>query len=155
MAAAQEKTNHFVVVEVARQHQRRHMRHELCALERRLLSGLTDLKLLVSVGQTRICRFRAHLVVVRPRTITARKRSLGQGNVFTPVCDSVHRGVCIPICNGADTPQADTTPCPDRHSWPDTTSLPRHTPSHPRILRDTVNKRASYWNAYLLKVHLH
>ena len=25
---------------------------------------------------------------------TARKRSLGQGNVFTPVCHSVHRGVC-------------------------------------------------------------
>ena len=27
--------------------------------------------------------------------VTARKRSLGQGNVFTPVCHSVHRGVCI------------------------------------------------------------
>ena len=25
--------------------------------------------------------------------ITARKRSLGQGNMFTPVCHSVHRGV--------------------------------------------------------------
>ena len=25
----------------------------------------------------------------------ARKRNLGQGNVFTPVCHSVHRGVCI------------------------------------------------------------
>ena len=25
--------------------------------------------------------------------ITARKRSLGQGNIFTPVCHSVHRGV--------------------------------------------------------------
>ena len=24
--------------------------------------------------------------------MTAHKRSLGQGNVFTPVCDSVHRG---------------------------------------------------------------
>ena len=24
--------------------------------------------------------------------ITARKRSLGQGNIFTPVCHSVHRG---------------------------------------------------------------
>ena len=27
--------------------------------------------------------------------ITARKRSLGQGNIFTPVCHSVHRGACI------------------------------------------------------------
>ena len=27
--------------------------------------------------------------------ITARKRSLGQGNMFTPVCHSVHRGVCL------------------------------------------------------------
>ena len=26
-------------------------------------------------------------------TITARKRSLGQGNIFTPVCHSVHGGV--------------------------------------------------------------
>ena len=27
--------------------------------------------------------------------ITARKRSLGQGNIFTPVCHSVHRGGCL------------------------------------------------------------
>ena len=27
---------------------------------------------------------------------TARKRRLWQGNVFTPVCDSVHRGGCLP-----------------------------------------------------------
>ena len=37
--------------------------------------------------------------------IIVRKRSLGQGNVFTLVCHSVHggggRGVCIPACNGA------------------------------------------------------
>ena len=30
--------------------------------------------------------------------ITARKRSLGQGNVFTPVCHSVHQGVSVPAC---------------------------------------------------------
>ena len=29
------------------------------------------------------------------RIFTARKRSLGQGNIFTPVCHSVHRGVCV------------------------------------------------------------
>ena len=30
--------------------------------------------------------------------VTARKLSLGQGNVFTPVCHSVHGGVSIPAC---------------------------------------------------------
>ena len=30
--------------------------------------------------------------------VTAGKRSLGQGNVFTPVCHSLHGG-CIPACN--------------------------------------------------------
>ena len=29
---------------------------------------------------------------VAPVLFTARKRSLGQGNIFTPVCHSVHRG---------------------------------------------------------------
>ena len=29
---------------------------------------------------------------------TARKRSLGQGNVFTTVFNSVHRGGCLPYC---------------------------------------------------------
>ena len=29
------------------------------------------------------------------RIFTARKRSLGQGNMFTPVCHSVHRGGCL------------------------------------------------------------
>ena len=29
--------------------------------------------------------------------ITARKRSLGQGNVFTNVCHSVHRGVMMSL----------------------------------------------------------
>ena len=32
--------------------------------------------------------------------ITSRKRSLGQGNAFTPVCHSVPWGGCIPGCNG-------------------------------------------------------
>ena len=27
--------------------------------------------------------------------VTARKRSLGQGNIFIPVCHSVHRGACV------------------------------------------------------------
>ena len=33
--------------------------------------------------------------------ITARKRSLGQGNIFTPVCHSVHRGACVVALGGA------------------------------------------------------
>ena len=32
--------------------------------------------------------------------ITARKRSLGQGNIFTPVCHSVHRGVACVVAPG-------------------------------------------------------
>ena len=32
--------------------------------------------------------------------ITARKRSLGQGNIFTPVCHSVHRGGGVRGCLG-------------------------------------------------------
>ena len=54
--------------------------------------------------------------------ITARKRSLGQGNVFTPVCDSVHGGVSTPL--HAAPPRADT---------------PGQTHPPPQILRDTVN----------------
>ena len=29
--------------------------------------------------------------------IIARKRSLAQGNIFTPVCHSVHRGACVVV----------------------------------------------------------
>ena len=38
----------------------------------------------------------AYLLLLFP-VITARKRSLGQGNIFAPVCHSVHGGV-IPAC---------------------------------------------------------
>ena len=50
--------------------------------------------------------------------ITARKRSLGQGNIFAPVCHSVH--------GGGGVPQAGTPPGQ----------------VHPRACWDTVNKRA-------------
>ena len=50
----------------------------------------------------------SHFLNLRHTQITARKRSLGQGNVFTPVCHSVHgglasqhaleRGVGFPAC---------------------------------------------------------
>ena len=46
-----------------------------------------------------------------PCIITARKRSLGQGNVFTPVCYSVHRGCVHPS-------RADTPPLGRQHPEP-------------------------------------
>ena len=52
--------------------------------------------------------------------VTTRKRSLGQGNAFTPVCDSVYRGV-LPHCMLGYTPQG-------RHP-PGRPPLGRHLPS--------------------------
>ena len=67
------------------------------------------------------------------------QRSCGQGYVFTRVCDSVHRGGCLPQCMlgyppGADTPQsrhpprADTppeqTPPQSRHPQEQTPPIP-------------------------------
>ena len=63
---------------------------------------------------------------------TACKQSLGQGNVFTPICDSVHGGVSAPLHAGIHTPLG-------RHP------LGRHpqgdTPYPLRILKDMVNKQ--------------
>ena len=43
--------------------------------------------------------------------VTARKRSLGQGNIFTPVCHSVHRGgVCVVALGGCMV-------APGGHAW--------------------------------------
>ena len=55
---------------------------------------------------------------------TARKRRLGQGNVFTPVCDSVHGGVSAPL-DASINPPAHTHPWahPPGHIHP-----PGHTP---------------------------
>ena len=61
--------------------------------------------------------------------ITAHKRSLGQGNVFTPVCHSVHRTDLPHYKLGYIHPLFGQT----------TAALGRHQPS---ILRDTVNKPA-------------
>ena len=54
---------------------------------------------------------------------TTRKRSLGQGNIYAPVCHSVHGGVCLsacgnttPLCQGD--PPAKETPLPRRHPPP-------------------------------------
>ena len=45
---------------------------------------------------------------------------LWEGNVFTPVCDSVHRG-CVPVCNGQGGVHPPGRHPPDRHP-------PRQTP---------------------------
>ena len=45
-------------------------------------------------SQIRFCDYRDVWTYTCPkRLITTRKRSLGQGNIFAPVCHSVHRGV--------------------------------------------------------------
>ena len=44
-------------------------------------------------------------VIVTHTLITARKRSLGQGNIFTPVCHSVHGGgACVVAPGGGGHP---------------------------------------------------
>ena len=92
--------------------------------------------------------------------ITARKRRLGHGNVFTPVCDSVHGecGVSAPLHTEIHTPLG-------RHPPNRSGTLPRQTPLAPgrhcprqtppfgyyRIW-STGGWYASYWNAYLFHI---
>ena len=92
---------------------------------------------------------------------------LGQGNVFTGICDSVNRG-CLST-PGADPPKcrhpegADTPPLPpptpgSRH--PQSRHPPRSRHTHPReqtppretdsSIQSTSGRYASYWNAFLL-----
>ena len=98
------------------------------------------------------------------------QRSLGQGNIFTRVCHSVHRGGSAsglgrhppqqtppPLADTprADTPGADTPPGrppladtpPDRHS-PLADTPPR---AYSGIQSTTRGRYASYWNAFLLR----
>ena len=70
------------------------------------------------------------------KLITARKRSLGQGNIFTPVCHSVQsggvlRGGCL-VPGGL--------PAPGGAWW--------RPPGY------CCGRHASYWNAFLLKIGL-
>ena len=92
----------------------------------------------------------------------ARKRSLGQGNVFTPVCHSVHRGEGglsnppMQIPQGwADPLDAEPPRCrpPGLGRPPAGWADPQRagqTP-HPPPIRSTSGRYASYWNAYLFK----
>ena len=46
-----------------------------------------------------------------------RKRSLGQGNIFAPVCHSVHRGGGLGVCLSAYHPQDQTPPGTMHPPW--------------------------------------
>ena len=76
---------------------------------------------------------------------------LGQGNVFTGVCDSVHRGgVCLSAC--WDTPHPPgADPHGSRHHPPEQIP-PEQTPPREADsgIRSTSGRYASYWNAFLL-----
>ena len=89
---------------------------------------------------------------------TARKRSLGQGNIFTPVCHSVHRGGLPKCMMGYHPPdQASPRPGAPRTRHPPQTRHPqtRHPlyqpPRHRACweIRSTRGWYASYWNAIL------
>ena len=94
-----------------------------------------------------------HSLLTHPLLPPATK--LWQGNVFTPVSHSVHRGGCLPLVQGgvchttlgrhspwADTPHRQTTPsaCWDTH-----TPCPVHAG-----IRSSSGRYASHWNAFLL-----
>ena len=97
---------------------------------------------------------------------TARKRSLGlaniyrpqrccgQGNVFTRVCDSVHRaGVCPQCMLGYHHPLGPGTP--PRTMLPRDQALPLDQAApgtrHPLAYRSMSSHYASYWNTFLFQ----
>ena len=77
---------------------------------------------------------------------------LRQSNVFTPVCDSVHRG--RGLCQGDPPPERD----PPRQRLPGQTPLDRDRPwtESPPGQRppctETSGRYASYWNVFLLNI---
>ena len=91
---------------------------------------------------------------------TVHKRSLGQGNIFAPVCHSVHSGGST----WAGIPQAGIppwagTPPGQVHPQAGTPPLGRYTPYgqvHPPAthagIRSTSGWYTSYWNAFLSKM---
>ena len=98
---------------------------------------------------------RSLLVISRGLTCYRPQRSCGQGNIITPVCHSVHRGVSASVHAGIPHPSRADTP-------PEQTPLPRaHTPGSRPPRADTPREAdsgiwsmsgryASYWNAFLL-----
>ena len=102
----------------------------------------------IFISELKLC-----ILILPPAT------KLGQGYVFTHVCDSVHRGGSASVHAGIHhTPRPETPPQPDQTrppSGPDTS--PDQTPGavHARRYgRATSGRYASYWNAYLYNYHL-
>ena len=85
------------------------------------------------------------------RISVARKRSLGQGNVFTPVCHSVHGG-CLPL--GAGVTPLNTPPGHTPLDNPRTHTHPGHIPpgemaieaggTHPTGMHSCYNCNCDY-----------
>ena len=88
--------------------------------------------------------------ILHPIVITARKQSLGQGNIFSSVCRefcsqggsaSVHAGIPPPPPGTRQPPPPGADPPGTRHPRQQTPPGSRHPPVQ-CMLRDTVNKRA-------------
>ena len=93
------------------------------------------------------------------------KRSLGQGNIFTPVCHSVHRSGSASVHAGipppppwqADAPwQADPTLAgrPPQQAADPPSRQPPLQADLPWI-RSMIGWYASYWNAFLFMTYFH
>ena len=70
---------------------------------------------------------------------------LGQGNIFTGICDSVHRGVCLNACWDTTHPPGQDPPLDQAGTPQDQAGTPQDQagiPPEQRILGDTVNERA-------------
>ena len=88
------------------------------------------------------------------------QRSCHQGNVLTPICHSVHRGVCLSAC--WDTTPWDQVPPRTRHppgpgTPQDQAPLPRtrHPPEADSNIWSMSDRYASYWNAFLFQLSIY
>ena len=81
--------------------------------------------------------------------ITARKRSLGQGNVFTPVYHSVHRGGWLPSMHHRSHDRGEEGQPPRGSPFRGVCIQGGWADSPHGILWDTSGRYASYWNALL------
>ena len=79
---------------------------------------------------------RCHLIRNQNEHLTARKRSLGQGNVFKPVCHSVHMGCSLLSMHHRSHDQGGL------HLGRSASRGVGRPPEVHGILQDTVNKRA-------------
>ena len=89
------------------------------------------------------------------RLILPPATKLRQGNVFTPVCHSVHRGSAIPPW--ADTPgQTPPRQTPPRQTPPGQTPPGQILPlgRHPPRAVHACTRYASYWNAILFVIFI-